>query len=107
MTTKDKTLFKKIGYPVLAILVSSLVLWLVTSSIGEMKTYGRIRETPKRLDKLENCQKKNAEKVDSIGNLFIIHNGVQVEQLIKLNENIVEIKNSIALLYELQARRGN
>lgn len=106
MTEKSKSLFKRIGIPAASSLVVALVLYLVTASIGEVKSYGQIRKTPDRLDKLEKRNTFNEKKQDSLCNAYNSDKTSQAIILLNMQTDIAEIKKSNETIVNLLLQKN-
>lgn len=102
MTSEKKQVAWKIFTGVCVSLLVALVMWIVGSVIKENTIYGQMRETPEKVNKLELKTNKVLNKTDSMTNVFVTHNAVQVEQVTEINKKIDKLGEKIDKLIELE-----
>ena len=102
MTSEKKQIVWKIFTGVCVSLLVALVMWIVGSLIEENNIYGQMRKTPEIVEKLELKTNKVINKTDSMTNVFVTHNAVQVEQVTEINKKIDKLGEKIDKLIELE-----
>lgn len=102
MTQEKKKLVLKIFTGVCITLLASLIIWIITSLVKENKIYGQMRQTPKKVEELKIESKNNSKKTDSLSNVFLIHNSVQVEQIMELHKKIDGLNKNVEMLIQIE-----
>ncbi len=101
MTKKAKSMFKKIGIPVLIIVLAAFIIWLVGQG------YGQAQKLPKRVDNVENVIAKTNKKTDSLCNVYQIDKTVLAIQLTEINKQLEEQTIKIDKIYDILLKQNN